>query len=160
MSFAAGDGLPGRCNGACALHAPLRAAAPGRGLLRPGSRRGVQFRGPRPMTGRQRPLPATPTDPVIRLHRLGHPDEDYQLNPDLIVSIEAKPDSVVTLTTGAKVLVAECPETIVAAIAEWRASVLEAALPRRSGSSRAAGLTLVRGTAGAAAGPNPAGEVR
>jgi len=97
---------------------------------------------------------------VIRLHRLGHPAEDYHLNPDLIVSIEATPDSVVTLTTGAKLLVAESPETIVAAIAEWRASVLEAALPRRGGASRANGLTLVRGTAGAAAGPKPAGEVR
>ena len=97
---------------------------------------------------------------MIRLHRLGHPDEDYHLNPDLIVSIEAKPDSVVTLTTGAKLLVAECPETIVAAIAEWRASVLESALPRRGGSPRPNGLTLVRATAGAAPGPKPAGEVR
>jgi uncharacterized protein YlzI (FlbEa/FlbD family) len=97
---------------------------------------------------------------VIRLHRLGHPDEDYHLNPDLIVSIEATPDTVVSLTTGVKVLVAECPDDIVAVIADWRAAVLEAALPRRGGSARLNGLTLVRGTAGAAAGPKPAGEVR
>jgi uncharacterized protein YlzI (FlbEa/FlbD family) len=97
---------------------------------------------------------------VIRLHRLGHPDEDYHLNPDLVVSIEATPDTVVSLTTGVKLLVCERPEAIVTAIAEWRAAVLEAALPRRGSSTRVNGLTLVRGTAGAAAGPNPSGEVR
>jgi uncharacterized protein YlzI (FlbEa/FlbD family) len=67
---------------------------------------------------------------MIRLHRLGHPDEDYHLNPDLIVSIEATPDTVVTLATGGKLLVAERPEDIVIAIAEWRAGVLEDARPR------------------------------
>jgi flagellar protein FlbD len=97
---------------------------------------------------------------VIRLHRLGHPDEDYHLNPDLIVSIEATPDTVVRLTTGAKLLVTERPEHIVAAIAEWRAGVLESALPRRGSSARVNGLTLVRGTAGPAAGPKPTGEAR
>jgi uncharacterized protein YlzI (FlbEa/FlbD family) len=93
---------------------------------------------------------------VIALHRLGHPDEDYHLNPDLIVSIEATPDSVVTLTTGIKLLVSECPEEIVAAVAQWRASVLAAALPRRGASERVNGLTLVRGTAGVCAGPKEA----
>jgi uncharacterized protein YlzI (FlbEa/FlbD family) len=97
---------------------------------------------------------------MIRLHRLGHPDEDYHLNPDLIVSIEATPDTVVTLATGGKLLVAERPEDIVTAIAEWRAGVLEAALPRRGASARVNGLTLVRGTTGAAAGLRPAGEGR
>jgi flagellar protein FlbD len=118
---------------------------------------GVQIRGPRPMTGGQRPLPVTSRIPMIRLHRLGHPDEDYHLNPDLIVSIEATPDTVVTLTTGVKLLVSECPENVVRAIAEWRAAVLEAALPGRGASARATGLTLVRGAAGSPAGPR---EVR
>jgi uncharacterized protein YlzI (FlbEa/FlbD family) len=94
---------------------------------------------------------------MIRLHRLRHPDEDYHLNPDLIVSIEATPDTVVTLTTGVKLLVSECPEDVVEAIAEWRAAVLEAALPRRGAPTRVNGLTLVRGASGAAAGPR---EVR
>jgi flagellar protein FlbD len=95
---------------------------------------------------------------VIRLHRLGHPHEDYHLNPDLIVSIEATPDTVVTLTTGVKLLVSEAPEEIVGAISEWRARVLESALPRRGG--RVNGLTLVRGTSGVATGPQPAREAR
>jgi flagellar protein FlbD len=97
---------------------------------------------------------------VIALHRLGHPNEDYHLNPDLIVSIEATPDTVVTLTTGAKLLVCEQPEELVRAIAEWRSVVLEAALPRRGASARVNGLTLVRGAAGVPAGPKPAQEGR
>jgi uncharacterized protein YlzI (FlbEa/FlbD family) len=67
---------------------------------------------------------------VIRLHRLGHPGENFHLNPDLIVSIESTPDTVVTLTTHAKLIVAERPEEVVAAILTWRASVLETGLPR------------------------------
>ena len=96
---------------------------------------------------------------MIRLHRLGHPHEDYHLNPDLIVSIEATPDTVVTLTTGVKLLVSDGPEDIVGAISEWRSRVLETALPD-GGSGRLNGLTLVRGTAGVATGPPPAMEAR
>jgi uncharacterized protein YlzI (FlbEa/FlbD family) len=103
---------------------------------------------------------ATPTAPVIRLHRLGHPHEDYHLNPDLIVSIEATPDTVVTLTTGVKLLVSEGSDEIVAAISEWRARVLASALSCDGGSVRVDGLTLVRGTAGVATGPRPATEAR
>jgi flagellar protein FlbD len=67
---------------------------------------------------------------VIRLHRLGHPGENFHLNPDLIVSIESTPDTVVTLTTHTKLIVSEGPEEVVAAILAWRASVLETGLPR------------------------------
>jgi len=83
---------------------------------------------------------------MIALHRLAHADEPYYLNPDLIVSVEAHPDTVVTLTTGTKVLVVEAPEAIAELVCAWRSSVLGAAmreLPRRS-----AALTLVRGAAG------------
>jgi uncharacterized protein YlzI (FlbEa/FlbD family) len=67
---------------------------------------------------------------VIRLHRLAHPDEDFHLNPDLILSIEATPDTVVTLTTHTKLIVSERPEEVVDLVRAWRASVLEAGLPR------------------------------
>jgi len=93
---------------------------------------------------------------MIRLHRLGHPDEDYHLNPDLLVSIEATPDTVVTLATGVKLLVSERPDDVVRSILEWRVSVLEAALPRRGASARVNGLTLVSGASGAPAGPREA----
>jgi flagellar protein FlbD len=67
---------------------------------------------------------------VIRLHRLGHRDEVFHVNPDLILFIESTPDTVVTLTTHSKVLVAERPEDVVAAVRDWRAGVLEQAFPR------------------------------
>jgi len=87
---------------------------------------------------------------VIRLHRLGHRDaEPVHLNPDLILMVEATPDTVVTLTMGTKFLVAERPEEVVEAIRAWRASVLAASLPvaRRRPASTAA-LSLVRGASG------------
>jgi flagellar protein FlbD len=83
---------------------------------------------------------------MIALHRLGHAEESFHLNPDLIVTVEGTPDTVVHLSTGTRMLVTETPEEVAAAVREWRSSVLAAAvrtLPRRS-----AGLTLVRGAAG------------
>jgi flagellar protein FlbD len=85
---------------------------------------------------------------VIRLHRLGKPDEEFHLNPDLIAWVETTPDTIVTLTTHTKLIVAERPAEIAAAVRAWRASILEAALPRRPRSSSSADLALVRGTAG------------
>jgi uncharacterized protein YlzI (FlbEa/FlbD family) len=82
---------------------------------------------------------------VIRLRRLGH-SEAFYLNPDLIASIETTPDTVLTLTTHTKLLVADSAEEVVAAVRAWRASVLNAALPKRAARSDAA-LVLVRGTA-------------
>lgn len=67
---------------------------------------------------------------MIRLHRLGHREEDFHLNPDLILSIEATPDTVVTLTTHTKLIVLERPEEVIDLVRAWRASVLEAGLPR------------------------------
>ena len=34
---------------------------------------------------------------MITLHRLGHAAEPFHLNPDLIVTVEANPDTVITL---------------------------------------------------------------
>ena len=67
---------------------------------------------------------------MIRLHRLAHPDEDFLLNPDLILSIESTPDTTVTLTTHTKLIVAERPDEVVDLVRAWRASILEAGLPR------------------------------
>jgi uncharacterized protein YlzI (FlbEa/FlbD family) len=84
---------------------------------------------------------------VIRLRRLGSKSEAFYLNPDLILAVEATPDTVVTLTTHTKVLVADSPEDVVSAVREWRASILATALP--AGKRRnEAGLTLVRGATG------------
>jgi uncharacterized protein YlzI (FlbEa/FlbD family) len=85
---------------------------------------------------------------VIRLHRLSARAEVFHLNPDLIVSIDSTPDTLLTLTTHQKVLVGDTPEDIVTAIQAWRASILAASLPtsaRRRVND--ASLTLVRATA-------------
>jgi flagellar protein FlbD len=92
---------------------------------------------------------------MIRLHRLGHmDDEPFHLNPDLILSIEAHPDTVVTLTTGIKVIVAESPDVVVESVRVWRSSILAAALPpvaRR----RPTTLAVVRGGGTLAPVPGP-----
>ena len=70
---------------------------------------------------------------MIILHRLGHTDEPFQLNPDLIVTVESTPDTVVTLATTAKVVVAESPAEVVTAVREWRVGVLSEAMRNRRG---------------------------
>lgn len=37
----------------------------------------------------------------------------YFLNPDMILTLEATPDTVVTLTTGEKLIVRESPEVLI-----------------------------------------------
>ncbi len=66
---------------------------------------------------------------MIRLRRLGG-SEEFDLNPDLILTVEATPDTVVTLTTGTKLVVDESPDSVTAAVREWRVGVLERALRR------------------------------
>lgn len=68
---------------------------------------------------------------MIVLHRLGHTTEPFHLNPDLILTIEANPDTVVTLATGSKVVVAEPPERVATLISEYRVEILGGALRRR-----------------------------
>jgi flagellar protein FlbD len=65
---------------------------------------------------------------MITLHRLGHNDEPFLLNSDLIVAVEACPDTHVALATGNKIVVAETPEQIADAVREWRASIRLASL--------------------------------
>ena len=70
---------------------------------------------------------------MIELHRLAaHSErEPFHLNPDLIATIEAHPDTVVGLTTGTKVVVAEPVDEVVSRIRAWRVGVLENALASR-----------------------------
>ena len=102
----------------------------------------------RARTIRPRSLPA----PMIRLHKLGRTPQPFHLNPDLILTVDANPDTVVLLTTGSRLVVVETPEQVADAVRTWRASVLDAMsrAPRRSQT-----LALVRGTAGDARPPQP-----
>jgi flagellar protein FlbD len=68
---------------------------------------------------------------MITLHRLGHQVERFQLNPDLIVTVEANPDTTITLTTGAKIVVAEPPEKVTGDMQRHRVEVLAGAMERR-----------------------------
>jgi flagellar protein FlbD len=68
---------------------------------------------------------------MITLHRLGIRSEELHLNPDLITTVEAHPDTVITLATGSKVVVSEAPDEIAEAVREWRAAILDEAWRRR-----------------------------
>jgi flagellar protein FlbD len=68
---------------------------------------------------------------MITLHRLGHQAEEFHLNPDLIMTIEANPDTVIALTTGAKIIVAEPPERVVADVRRFHVEMLAGAMARR-----------------------------
>ena len=65
---------------------------------------------------------------MITLHRFHHDDEEIHLNPDLIASIEARPDTVVKLTTGVRLLVCETPVQVNDAVRNYRARLLAEAL--------------------------------
>ena len=65
---------------------------------------------------------------VILLHRLSPRREPFHVNPDLLATIEANPDTVLTLTTGAKVVVSEIPGEVARAVRAWRSGILADAL--------------------------------
>jgi flagellar protein FlbD len=69
---------------------------------------------------------------MIPLHRLTHPDEPLFINPDLIQTVEAHPDTVITLTNASKVLVIETPDAVRDLIGDWRASIILRALEGRT----------------------------
>ena len=60
---------------------------------------------------------------MIQLHRLGRDVAPFHLNPDLIMTVEANPDTVVHLTTGTNLVVCERPDEVVAAVRGWRRSL-------------------------------------
>ncbi len=60
---------------------------------------------------------------MIRLTRLNH--TPVVLNADLIECIEVTPDTVISLTTGAKFMVLETAEEVVERATKFRRSVLE-----------------------------------
>ena len=71
---------------------------------------------------------------MIELHRLGKGDEPFQLNPDLVMTIEAVPDTTIHMTTGNRVVVSESVEQVVGEIAAWRVQILADSLERANAS--------------------------
>ena len=68
---------------------------------------------------------------MITLHRFGHQAEPFELNQELIVTVEANPDTVITLATGHKIVVVESPEKVAQRVRDARAAVMVEALRRR-----------------------------
>jgi uncharacterized protein YlzI (FlbEa/FlbD family) len=81
---------------------------------------------------------------MIQLHRLGHAaDAPFTLNPDLIVTVEANPDTTIVLTTGTRVVVAESVDQVVGEVRDWRAGILAGAFHRTTDQTNASnGLSL------------------
>ena len=65
---------------------------------------------------------------MIPLHRLTHPDDPVYVNPDLIATIEANPDTVVSFVNASKLVVAESAEEVTSLVCDWRARVVTRAL--------------------------------
>lgn len=59
---------------------------------------------------------------MILVHRLR--GEPVWLNPDLIESVEATPDTVITLVDGRRAVVSDAVDEVVASLMKFRASVL------------------------------------
>jgi len=60
---------------------------------------------------------------MIKLTRVSR--ETLVLNSDLIESMEANPDTVITLTTGQKLRVIETADEVIARVIEFRRAVFE-----------------------------------
>jgi flagellar protein FlbD len=65
---------------------------------------------------------------MIQLHKLSHDREPFLLNPDLIATIEAHPDTMLHLTTGVNLPVYEDIDEVVDRVRDWRAEVAAQAL--------------------------------
>ena len=61
---------------------------------------------------------------MIHVTRLNH--TPVVLNCDLIEHVETTPDTVISLTTGQKLMVLETPEEIIERVVEYRRSILSA----------------------------------
>lgn len=61
--------------------------------------------------------------PLISVSRLNN--EPFYVNPDAIEFIEETPDTVISLESGRKVVVAEPAEVIIARIVEYRRKILD-----------------------------------
>jgi flagellar protein FlbD len=65
---------------------------------------------------------------MIALHRITHPDEPVYLNPDLMVAVEATPDTVVVMSNASRLVVAESVEELCELVLAWRARIVARAL--------------------------------
>jgi flagellar protein FlbD len=60
---------------------------------------------------------------MIRLTRLNR--ESFYLNPDLIQEMETTPDTVLTLSSGVRVVVQDAPERVIEEIVQFKRRILD-----------------------------------
>jgi len=70
---------------------------------------------------------------MIRLTRLNR--EPFYLNPDLIQEMELTPDTVLTLSTGVRIVVRDEPERVIEQIVEFKRRILDPSRPLSGASS-------------------------
>lgn len=58
---------------------------------------------------------------MIKVRRLNN--KEFVVNSDLILYVEATPDTVITLTTGQKIVVAESIDDVINKVIEYRAKI-------------------------------------
>jgi flagellar protein FlbD len=75
---------------------------------------------------------------MISVTRLG--GTEVVINTDLIVTVEKTPDTVITLTTGDRIMVRESVEDVVARAAEFRHRVMQGPGVRADARDHAASL--------------------
>lgn len=63
---------------------------------------------------------------MIPLHRITQPDHELYVNPELIQTVEANPDTVISLTNGSKFVVSETPAEVARLVRDWRAGIVAA----------------------------------
>lgn len=59
-------------------------------------------------------------DAVIKLTRLRSAGSEFVINADLIETVEATPDTVITLTTGHKLIVQESPDEVIQLVVDFK----------------------------------------
>ena len=73
---------------------------------------------------------------MIPVHRLTQPDHELYVNPELIQTVEANPDTVIALTNGSKfVVVGDARPGRASSMREWRAGILVVSGEHTAGSN-------------------------
>ena len=74
----------------------------------------------------KRPRASADAEPVIELHRL-HGNGTFLVNPDLVETVEACPDTVVLMVNKHRYIVQDSVEDVIERIIEFRARIAAAA---------------------------------
>lgn len=61
---------------------------------------------------------------MIPVHRITQPDHELYVNPELIQTVEANPDTVIALMNGSKFVVSETPAEVARLIRDWHAGIV------------------------------------